>query len=1057
MSLGLTCPECSGELPADAPRGLCPACLVAAAAGLAGGRVEPATSTALRIRYFGDYELQGEIARGGMGVVYRARQVSLNRPVAIKMILAGFLANEADVKRFRAEAEVVAGLDHPNIVEIFEVGEHDGQHYFSMKLVEGLSLAQQRAQADRPMEIRPAARLVATAARAVHYAHQRGVLHRDIKPGNILVDRAGEPHITDFGVAKRVAIESDLTCSGTVLGSPAFMSPEQAAGKPGQLTTATDIFSLGAVLYLLLTGRPPFSGATSWETLRAVTEQEPASPRHLNPRVDRDLENICLTCLRKDPEARYRSADALADDLERWQRGEPVRARPVSTAEGVIKWVRRRPAMAALLLLTVASVTIAMAGITWAWRRSLRAEAATTQELRRTYLEQARANRLTFRAGRRFDSLEHLAKAAAIRPAMDLRDEVIACLALSDTRVLRTNAIEAGSTVAALPDDTFARYAIDLPAGEISIRDAVDDHELSRLPAVGARVVGIESFSHGGRWLLAQYDDGKLRVWNIQQWQVTLVAPASGLSQCADFRKDDQCVAVANPADEIRVNDPNTGRRLRTWHLPFSPTRVAYSSDGRLLAVSGSGTTVLVLDGDTGEIRSRLEHLAELTALAWHPDSRRLATTSYDRLVRIWESTTGRLLHTLAGHGQEVHGITFHPGGEWLLSAGYTGTMLWNVATGQRDLILPQPGCRLKFSPDGNIFAGKTFDRSGLFWGDLALDSVVRAWGSREPEHQERAIAYSPGGRYLASCDSETLRCLAASTGRELARLDQRGVKWVGFDEGENLWTAGSNGVMRWPGHPGAQAGTWELGPGARVDQLDGLTLQTISPGGRFLAALKPDSCRLFQVNPWRSLAARPLQGKLDYCAVHPAGKWVTLGTWHGDWVVVLCADTNPPSLPVVARLTEPAAYCGNSVFSPDGSRLAVNWGRAVSLYDTANWKRLWRQTGVEGSTLAFSSCGGLIAVPDPKRRIQLLNALDGSVQATLEIPNGMGVRDVAFSSVGANLAVANEATREMFQWDLAGIRSELSRMGLDWPGKAWGRPATAEAVEIRQLKFNGE
>jgi hypothetical protein len=304
----------------------------------------------------GDYELLEEIARGAMGVVYRARQVSLDRVVALKMILAGQLASPADVARFHTEAEAAANLDHPNILPIYEVGEHEGQHYFSMKLIEGSSLAQRALEFVRDPQA--SARLLATTARAIHAAHQRGILHRDLKPANILLDAAGVPHVSDFGLAKKVEGDSGLTQSGAIVGTPGYMAPEQARAKKG-LTTAADTYSLGAILYELLTGQPPFRAETPLDTVLQVIEKEPQRPRAVNPSVNPDLETICLKCLEKDPARRYGSALALAEDLERWQRGEPIAARPSTRRERVLKWVKRNPvlagfwATAALLLLTL--------------------------------------------------------------------------------------------------------------------------------------------------------------------------------------------------------------------------------------------------------------------------------------------------------------------------------------------------------------------------------------------------------------------------------------------------------------------------------------------------------------------------------------------------------------------------------------------------------------------------------------------------------------------------------------------------------------------------------
>jgi TolB-like protein/Flp pilus assembly protein TadD len=303
---------------------------------------------------FGDYELLVEVGRGGQGVVFRARQRSLNRIVALKVIGLGQWATKAHLKRFRLEAEAAARLDHPCIVPIYEVGERDGQCYFSMRFVEGGQLDE--VVKHTPLSIRQAVELIAKVARTVHYAHEHGILHRDIKPGNILLDGKGEPHLTDFGLARLVESESTVTRTVEVLGTPSYMAPEQAGGGTTKLTSLTDVYGLGAVLYQLLTGHPPFAGGTTYETIKLLLETEPRQPRLWNPKVDRDLSTICLKCLEKDPQRRYSSALALTEDLERWLKHEPIQARRTGVLARGKKWLQRNPTAAGIVALSLALI-----------------------------------------------------------------------------------------------------------------------------------------------------------------------------------------------------------------------------------------------------------------------------------------------------------------------------------------------------------------------------------------------------------------------------------------------------------------------------------------------------------------------------------------------------------------------------------------------------------------------------------------------------------------------------------------------------------------------------
>jgi serine/threonine protein kinase/Tfp pilus assembly protein PilF len=385
------CRKCGAKIFSDVPEGLCPRCVLKSALGnfpdisVPGGDLSAVASAkadhpgrsdppspvdenglpinkksaraAELLGELGDYELLEEVGRGGQGVVFRARQKSLNRIVALKVVSLGQWASKAHLKRFRLEAEAAAKLEHPGIVPIHEVGERDGSCYFSMKFVEGGQLDE--VAKHEPMPIRQAVELIAKVARTVHYAHEHGILHRDIKPGNILLDAKGEPHLTDFGLARLVESESSVTQTLDILGTPSYMAPEQAVGNNAAVSQATDVYGLGAVLYQLLTGQPPFAGGATYETIKLLLDSEPRPPRSLNPKVDRDLSTICLKCLEKDPKRRYPSAPALAEDLERWLKHEPILARHTGIFIRSRKWVRRNPTSALLAACLIALVAAA--------------------------------------------------------------------------------------------------------------------------------------------------------------------------------------------------------------------------------------------------------------------------------------------------------------------------------------------------------------------------------------------------------------------------------------------------------------------------------------------------------------------------------------------------------------------------------------------------------------------------------------------------------------------------------------------------------------------------
>src|SRR6266516_2041853 len=438
------CRKCGARIFADAPEGLCPRCVLKTALAMPSELVAGGDSSAVALAKaddpghtnklvgdavptphdkktaqaaellgeLGDYELLEEVGRGGQGVVFRARQKSLNRTVALKVISLGQSASKAHLKRFRLEAEAAARLEHPGIVPIHEVGERDGTCYFSMKFVEGGQLDEVARR--EPIPIRRAVELMANVARTVHYAHEHGILHRDIKPGNILLDAKGEPHLTDFGLARLVESESSVTHTLDVLGTPSYMAPEQAIGNNAAVSSTTDVYGLGAVLYQLLTSQPPFAGGATYETIKLLLDTEPKKPRLLNPKIDRYLSKICLKCLEKDPKCRYTSALALAEDLDRWLKHEPIQARRTGIFIRGQKWIRRNPA-SALLAASLIALAAAAGWIVWKSEFIRQPLATGIAVLPFENLSEQREDAVAFVDGVQDDILTKLAKIADLK------------------------------------------------------------------------------------------------------------------------------------------------------------------------------------------------------------------------------------------------------------------------------------------------------------------------------------------------------------------------------------------------------------------------------------------------------------------------------------------------------------------------------------------------------------------------------------------------------------------------------------------------------------------
>ena len=778
-----------------------------AAPGRAFDTSGPACDT--KLDTFGDYRLLEEIARGGMGVVYRACQISLNRPVALKMILAGRLASADDVRRFQIEAEAAAQLDHPNIVSIYEVGQNDGRQYFSMKLVEAGDLTEHISRFTEDPSA--AARFTATVARAIHHAHQRGILHRDLKPQNILIDAQGQPQITDFGLAKRLDHSSGLTRSGTVLGTACYMAPEQARAEK-DVTVAVDVYSLGAILYELLTGRPPFRGSTPAGTMLKLLEGELQHPRTIEPKIDRDLETICLKCLEQDPKRRYGSAEALAEDLQRWLAGKPISARAVTRSERVWRWCGRNPlATGALAIIVLLSgyyywrLLDKNRETRWAnieTRQALDKERTARDQaqdaLVRSLYEQARATRVSGELGRRWEVFSLLGRAeqlrdrelqtavdlppSAVQPAerglllpsrADLRSEAVATLLLPDARAVWELPIGFGAQPALSFDGRLAahlRMDKDSHRLEVVLVDMIGRSERGRFYDKDLAGTAFALSRDGHK--LASFDAkiGKVSLWYLLDGRKATLL---------------DWPIVPGPADQPRTPgllmssemafSPN-GRYLTAiyrWPLPQDYVLGEVPENLRSLIAERNrpGMTSWLGDMIQTYVLWDLEGTAGPKTLAatlqdtnrggavFSRDGRLLAVPAGEKTVRLWDLETGQEAREIQLPVPLVGKITFGNHGQRLFcpcrsaATGQSTVVIWDLVKDreqtQLDADFPLTAATPALSPDGNQLA------VGTKSGRIVLFDLVRRQVSVSIRAAHTAmvavVRWDPAGRHLFS------------------------------------------------------------------------------------------------------------------------------------------------------------------------------------------------------------------------------------------------------------------------------------------------------------------
>jgi WD40 repeat protein len=970
------------------------------------------------------YEVLSTLGRGGMGVVYKARQTRLGRLVALKMILSGAHAGEADLARFRTEAEAIARLQHPSIVQIFEIGEHEGKPFFSLELCPGGSL--EKKLNGTPLPAREAAALVETLARAMHAAHEQHVIHRDLKPANVLLAEDGTPKITDFGLAKKLD-EAGQTADGAVMGTPSYMAPEQAGSRPDAqaIGPAADVYALGAILYECLTGRPPFKAATPLDTILQVVADEPVPPTRLQSRTPRDLETICLTCLHKEPARRYASALALGDDLRRFRAGEPIAARPASAVERLVKWARRRPTAAALLAVCLLAAVLLGALAAYFLDR-LASERNDAIDARNDAIEA------------RNDAIE--ARNDAVKAA---RRESEARKAAEEEWERAEGLLYAGQlklAQAAWSDNDFTMAMRHLSSTRPNYRDweyryLTTQFTSNQLTFRGhnASVLSV-CFSRDGKRLATSSEDGVVKVWDVEKRREVLTLPKQRvpvLSVC--FSPDDKQLASAGgfmgKLAEVKLWDAATGRLVHTLkgHKAWQSWSVCKAG---ACALSSTGRALFSLEGNA----------VWITSVCFSPDGKRLATGSGEYgvndpvEVKVWDAEKRQVIHTLRGHTGRVTSMSFSPDGKRLTSASWDKTVrVWDAEKGQEiHTLRGHKASRVMdacFSPDGKRLASVGTDRTVKVWDAEKGQEIHTLKGH---ELWVNCVAYSPDGRHLATGSGDKSVKVWDAEKRQEERILRHsgGVLGVCFSpNGKSLATAG-----------GGVRGNRSFGEVTIWDAQTGLALLALQghAGPVLSVCFSPDGTRLAtasqggEVKIWNAQTGKDIR-TLER---HPSTVKSVCFSPDGRRLASACTEVHPGINLLKAGMRKPkpgAVYVWDALtgrkilvlkghtgmnasvsFSPDGKHLASAGAEGkvgeVHVWDAETGQEVLtlREDKSALSSVCFGHTSRQLATAGSSRASRVWNAETGQVIHTLD-GHADWVNSVCFSSDDRRLVTGSQ------------------------------------------------